>query len=71
MLKWIFWTKLAKKGPKQKSDTSPSNLTYSNSLGIKFRRKLKVLNFWTKLTPKECFPPKKEKKRKIINKRHH
>ena len=39
--------KLAKKAQKQNSDHHHRILHIPNSLGIKFKHKLKILNFWT------------------------
>ena len=64
--KWIFSTKLAKKGLKLNKRTSPANLYIRNSLGIRFQLKLEILNFWTKLTQEGYFRSKKEK-----NENHH
>ena len=59
--------KTCKNGPKQNSDHRHRNLHIRNSLCIKFQRKLKILNLWTKLTQKRCFRPKKEKRKITIH----
>ena len=59
-------TKLTNKGPKQKRDHYQRTLHIPNSLGIKFQRKLNILNLRTKLTQKGYFQSKKEQ-----NENHH
>ena len=52
---------------KEKSKTEKVNITidfYMFEIGTKFQLKLKILNFWTKLTQKGYFRSKKEKKGK-------
>ena len=61
-----MWQKISlirtcKKVSKQKSDHHHRILPIRNSLGIKFQRKLKVLNFWVKLTKKGASDLRKEK----------
>ena len=55
-----FWDKTFKKGLKQKKKNHHRILHIRNSLGAKFKLKLAISNFWTKLTRKRYFQSKKE-----------
>ena len=50
-----FWTKLAKKGLKQKKEYHHQILDFRNSLGAKFQIKLTILIFLLQISPKRVF----------------
>ena len=50
-----FLDKTCEKGLKQEREHHHRILHIRNSLGTQFQLKLKILNFWTKLTQKRYF----------------